>query len=203
VREALDACEAARLANGPRDARPSIDHVQLLHPDDVPRFRQLAITANMTPLWALPDDLNVLFAEPRLGPARSRWLFAHRTLLDSGARIAWGTDWPVTSVSPLEGIETALTRRHPGGLGPEGQPDEAWWPEERIGLEPAIAAYTIAGAWLAFEEAESGSLEVGKRADLVVLDRNLFEVAALEIHRVNVDLTISGGRIVFARRPPV
>jgi predicted amidohydrolase YtcJ len=200
VREAVDALETARKVNGPRDARPSVDHVQLLHPDDVPRFRKLGITANMTPIWGLPDDLNVLFAEPRLGPERSRWLFPHRTLLDSGVRIAWGTDWPVTSISPLEGIETAVTRRHPGGIGPEGHPDEAWWPQERIGLEPAIAAYTIAGAWLAFEEAERGSIEVGKRADLVVLERNLFEVPTLEIHRVKVDLTIFGGRVVFARR---
>jgi predicted amidohydrolase YtcJ len=201
VREAVDALEAARTANGPRDARPSVDHVELLDPADIPRFRHLGITANMTPVWGLGDDLNTLFTEPRLGPERSRWLFAHKTLLDAGVHLVWGTDWPVTTISPLEGIETAITRRYPGGIGPDGRPDEAWMPQERIGLEPAIAAYTIAGAWLAFEEDERGSIEVGKRADLVVLERNLFQVPVLEIHAVHVDLTIFGARVVFERAP--
>lgn len=201
VREAVDALEAARRANGPRDARPSVDHVELLDPADIPRFRSLGIAANMTPVWGLGDDLNTLFTEPRLGPERSRWLFAHRTLLEAGVRLVWGTDWPVTTISPLEGIETALTRRYPGGNGPDGRPDEAWMPQERIGLEPAIAAYTIGGAWLAFEEHERGSIEVGKRADLVVLERNLFDVPVLEIHDVQVDLTVFGGRVVFDRHP--
>jgi len=132
VREAVDALETARRTNGPRDARACLAHVQLVHPDDIPLLRRLGIAANMTPIWARGDDLNVLFAEPRLGPERSRWLYAHESLLRAGVRVVWGTDWPVTSLSPLEGIETAVTRRHLGGLDPSGEPDAAWHPAERL-----------------------------------------------------------------------
>jgi len=199
VREAVDALEAARLANGPRDARHCLAHVQLIHPDEVDRLRRLDITAVMTPIWARGDDLNVLFAEPRLGPERSRLLYAHARLMGAGVRIAWGTDWPVTSLSPLDGIETAVTRRYLGGRDPSGEPDTAWRPSERLDLERALAAYTSSGAWLAHEEDLRGSLEVGKRADLVVLARDLFEVEPLGIHEVPVDMTVFGGTVVYER----
>jgi hypothetical protein len=199
VREAVDALEAARRANGARDARPCLAHVQLIHPDDIGRLQALGIAANMTPIWARGDDLNVLFAEPRLGPERSRFLYAHDTLLGAGVRLVWGTDWPVTSLSPLDGLETAVTRRYLGGRDPESELDSAWHPAERLSLEQALGAYTIAGAWLAHDEDQRGSIEVGKRADLVVLHENLFEVAPLAIHEVPVDMTVFGGAVVFER----
>ena len=199
VREALDAFAAARRTNGPRDARHALAHVQVIDPADIPRLRELGVIAAMTPLWARGDDLNRTFAEPRLGPARSRWIYPHLTILGAGGRLAWGTDWPVTSLAPLEGIETAVTRRHLGGRDAEGKADSAYIPAERLTLEQAIAGYTIDGAYLSFRERERGSIEPGKRADLVVLERNLFEVSPLEIHRVNVDMTLLGGRVVYER----
>lgn len=199
VREALDAFEAARRANGPRDARHCLAHVQLINPADIPRLRRLGVAANMTPLWGHGDDWNLVFAEPRLGPERSRWLYPHATILATGGRLVWGTDWPVTTLAPLDGIETAVTRRWLGGRDPEGRSDTAWIPDERIRLEEALAGYTITGAWLSFEEADRGSIEVGKRADLVVLEKNLFEIDPLDIHRVRVDLTVFGGHIVYDR----
>ncbi|HKG91485.1 MAG TPA: amidohydrolase family protein [Gemmatimonadaceae bacterium] len=199
VREALDAFAAARRANGARDARHTLAHVQLIDPADIPRLRELGVIAAMSPLWARGDDLNREFAEPRLGPMRSRWLYPHLTMLGAGARIAWGTDWPVTSLVPVEGLETAVTRRHLGGRDADGRADSAYIPAERLTLEQAIAAYTIDGAYQAFRERERGSIEPGKRADLVVLDRNLFEVPPLEIHSVAVEMTVLGGRVVYER----
>lgn len=199
IHESLNAFEAAARANGPRDRRHHLAHVQLLKPSDIPRLRTLGVTANMTPIWGRDDDLVMAYDIPRLGAERARWLYPHKTMLAVGARIAWGTDWPVSTLSPLEGIETALTRRYLGGLDPTGKPDQTWLPEELLSLEQALAAYTIAGAWLSFEEKERGSIEVGKRADLVVLGKNLFEVPTLEIHSVPVEMTIFDGRIVYER----
>ena len=199
VREALDAFAVAARVNGPRDRRHHLAHVQLIRPDDIIRLRALSVTANMTPIWARGDDLVMAFDLPRLGAERARWLYPHKTMLALGARIAWGTDWPVTTLSPLEGIETALTRRYLGGVDPWGKPDQSWEPEEIISLEQAIVAYTIAGVWLSFEEKERGSIEVGKRADLVVLEKNLFEISPLEIHAVGVDFTLLDGRVVYER----
>lgn len=199
VRAALDAIETARQSNGPRDSRHIISHVQLIDPADIPRLKQLGVITSMTPAWSRGDDLNRVFAEPRLGPERSRWLYPHQSILEAGGRIAWGTDWPVTTLIPLEGLETAVTRRYPGGKDPEGKPDTTWIPQECLNLEQAIAAYTREGAYALFAENETGTIEKDKRADLVVLNRNLFEVPPLEIHTILVDFTIVGGKVVYDR----
>lgn len=200
VREGLDALEAAARVNGARDRRPLLAHVQLIDPDDIARLHALNVSAAMSPLWARGDDWNRAFAEPRLGPARSRWLYPHRTILDRGGRLSWGTDWPVTSIAPLDGIETAVTRRYVGGHDPAGKPDSTWQPEERISLAEAIYGYTAAGAYAAYDEARRGTIEPGKLADLVVLDHDLFSVPPLRLHEVRVDYTVFGGRIVYERR---
>jgi predicted amidohydrolase YtcJ len=200
VRAALDALEAAQRANGVRDSRHIISHVQLIDPADIARLPKLGVIASMTPAWSRGDDLNRAFAEPRLGPERSRWLYPHRSILDAGGRLAWGTDWPVTTLVPLQGIETAVTRRYNGGLDPEGKPDAAWIPQECLSLEQAIAAYTLGAAHALFLERERGSVETGKRADLVVLEKNLFKVPVLEIHSVPVDYTIVEGKVVYERK---
>ncbi len=192
IRDTFDAFEAARKANGPRDSRHHIAHIELFDPADIPRFRKLGVIANFQPLWANADKYITELTEPKLGPERSRWLYPIGSVLASGGEFAFGSDWSVSSMNPLEGIQVAVTRRQPaGGPGP------AWIPEERIPLPDAIAAYTIRGAYLDFSEKDTGSIEVGKLADLVVLDKNLFELTPYRIYEAKVLLTLLEGREVY------
>lgn len=192
IRQGLDAIAAAARTNGARDRRPNIAHIQLFHPDDIGRFTTLGVVANMQPLWASADEFITNLTEPRLGPERSKWMYPFRALQQAGARLAGGSDWSVSSVNPLDAIEVAVTRRNVGA------PDDAppWLPEQRLDLETAIAAYTNGSAYVTFED-DSGSLEVGKRADLVVLDRNVFDLPARQIHEARVLWTVVDGREVF------
>jgi predicted amidohydrolase YtcJ len=192
IRMALDAFEAARAANGARDARHHIAHLQLLDPHDIPRFRRLGVVANFQPLWAQADPYIRDLTEPVLGPARSRWLYAIESVVKSGAVVVFGSDWPVTSPNPLEAIQVAVTRRvyHP-------EPGPVWIPEERIDLGAALAGYTINGAYLSFQEKRTGSIEVGKSADLIVLDRNLFDLPPEQIRHARARLTVLEGRVVY------
>ena len=199
TREALNAFEHARRINGYRDARPTQAHLQLVNPADVARFRSLGVTPNITPVWARLDFWE-LMAIDVLGAERGKQLFRLQDYIRSGANLVWGTDWPVTTLAPLDGIETAVTRRHLGGINPgTGEADETWMPGQTLGLDQAIAAYTINGAYLMHSEDSKGSIEVGKLADLVVLDQNLFEVPPLELHEVKTDLTVFDGRIIYRR----
>ena len=192
IRDAFDAFEAARKANGPRDSRHHIAHIELFDPVDIPRFRKLGVIANFQPLWANGDKYITELTEPKLGPERSRWLYPIGSVLESGGEFAFGSDWSVSSMNPLEGMQVAVTRRELGkGAGP------AWIPEERIALPDAIAAYTIRGAYLDFSEKETGSIEVGKLADLVVLDKNLFELPPSRISEAKVLLTLLEGKEVY------
>jgi predicted amidohydrolase YtcJ len=192
IRMALDALQAARRKNGPRDSRHHIAHLELIDPQDIPRFRRLGVIANFQPFWANGDTYLTEMTEPELGPARSRWLYPIASVLDAGAVVAFGSDWNVSSMNPLDGIEVAVTHRSPSaGPGP------AWLPEERIGLPEAIAAYTAGGAYLDFTEKETGTIAVGKSADLVVLDRNLFEIPPSRIHETKVLLTLLEGGEVY------
>jgi len=199
VRAALDAFAEARRANGPRDARHTIAHLGLIDAADLSRFQQLGVVANMSPLWSRGDPWETVFAPKLFGPARSARLYPTRSLLDAGATLVWGSDWPVTDLAPLAGLETAVTHRYPGGKDPEGVTDKVWIPAERISLAQALIAYTSAGAYLVKDEANRGSLVAGKLADLVVLSRNLFEADPLAIHEATVDLTLVGGKVVFER----
>ena len=199
VHAGLDAVAAARRANGFRDNRDTLAHLALIGDSDIARFRALGVVANMTPLWSVDDPWETIFAPRLFGPERFGELYRTRTLLEAGAVLVWGSDWAVTGVSPLEGLETAITHRYPGGKDLKGQEDHAWKPGERVSLEQAIVAYTSAGAYLLHDERSRGSLEAGKAADLVVLGRNLFETAPLAIHSVAVDMTIVGGQVIFER----
>jgi predicted amidohydrolase YtcJ len=192
IRQTLDALEKARAANGPRDARHHVAHIQLLHPDDIPRFRSLGVVANFQPLWAYADTYITDLTEPQLGPERSRWLYPIKSLADSGAVLAAGSDWSVSSMNPLDAIQVAVTRR--ALTAAEGP---AWIPEERVDLDTILAAYTRGGAYLQHQETLTGSLEVGKRADVIVLEKNLFETPETEIHRVRVLLTLLDGKEVY------
>jgi len=193
IRDTLDGLAAARAANGVRDARPLLAHIQLFAPSDIPRFRELGVIADFQPLWAYADAYIRDLTEPFLGPQRSRWLYPIASMARTGAALAAGSDWSVSSMNPLEAIEVAITR-----CAPELPAcSEPWIPEERVDLATMLAAYTIGGAYAGFEERASGSLEAGKLADLVVLDRNLFTIPAGEISDSRVLLTLFEGRAVF------
>lgn len=192
IRWSLDALEAARKANGPRDARPMIAHLELIDPTDIPRFRRLGVIADFQPLWAFDDEYISKLTVPQLGPARSRWLYPIGSVVRSGAMVVGGSDWSVSSLNPLDAMQVAITRR-PLDAGP----GPAWIPEELVDLPTILAAYTINAAYALDQERETGSLELGKAADLVVLDHNLFEVAPDQLHTVKVVLTVMEGRVVY------
>ncbi|MEU9733159.1 amidohydrolase [Streptomyces sp. NPDC048002] len=191
VRDALDAVEAARAANGPSDTRPHLAHLQVVHPDDVPRFARLGATANMQPLWAAHEPQMDELTIPFLGAERAGWQYPFGALLRSGARLAAGSDWPVSSPDPLEGIHVAVNRVTPGGSGP------VFLPEERIGLEAALTAYTAGSAYVNHLD-DTGRITVGALADLVVLDRDPFAGSAEEIATTRVTQTFVGGGRVYA-----
>lgn len=191
IRMALDAHEAAQLANGRRDARHHLAHIQLIDPQDIPRFERLGIIANFQSLWAYADTYITELTEPALGPERSRWLYPIGSVMRSGAMIAGGSDWSVSSMNPLDAIQVAVTRR-----GVDDSTGSAWIPQEIVDLPTMIAAYTINGAYVNHQENETGSIEVGKAADLIVLDRNLFEIPVHEIHNAKVLLALLEGREV-------
>jgi predicted amidohydrolase YtcJ len=195
IRMTLDAFEQARSVNGGHDARHTITHLQLIDPADQPRFRRLGVVANFEPFWANGDEYLTRLAEPALGPARSRWLYPIGSLVRQGAVVSGGSDWSVSSLAPLDGIQVGVTHRPPGG-----KPKPPWRPEEVVDLPTAIAMYTINAAYQNHLDRETGSIEVGKLADLVVLERNLFEVPPGELHAVRVMRTVLEGRTVF-RRP--
>jgi predicted amidohydrolase YtcJ len=191
VREALDAIEQARRVNGEQGHRHHIAHLELVDPADVPRFRQLGVIANFQPLWAYADDYITHLTIPFLGPERSARLYPIGTLYRSGAVVAFGSDWSVSSPNPLEEIQVAVTR-----MGPAGQTHTPFLPGERISLPEALAAFTINAAYTNRLEKTTGSLEPGKSADLIVLDRNLFAIAPTQIAKAHVLLTLLEGRSV-------
>ena len=193
IQSSFDALEFARQQNGSRDSRHHLAHVELFDPVDISRFRRLGVVANFQPFWASADLYIVKMTEPILGPERSRWLYPIRSVANTGAVIACGSDWPVSSINPLDAIQIAVTRR-----GLKEGPGAPWISEEVVDLPLMIAGYTINGAYVNFLEQETGSIEVGKSADLVVLDRNLFEIPRHEIHNAKVLLTMLEGREVYS-----
>jgi len=192
IRYCLDAVEAARDANGVRDSRHHLSHIQLFHPDDIPRFRQLGVVANFQPLWAFADAYITELVLPFLYSGAARWNYPIHSLLQSGAVVAFGSDWSVSSANPLEEMEVAVTRMDPNRSG--GTP---FVPEERIDLRDAIAGFTINAAYVNFQEDRTGSIELGKLADLIVVDRNLFEIHPAAISEAKVLLTLLDGIPVY------
>ncbi|MEU6776022.1 amidohydrolase [Streptomyces sp. NPDC046759] len=190
VRDALDAVEAARAANGPSDTRPHLAHLQVVHPDDVPRFARLGATANIQPLWAAHEPQMDELTIPFLGPERAARQYPFGGLLRSGARLAAGSDWPVSSPDPLQGIHVAVNRIEPGGTGP------VFLPGERLGLTDALTAYTAGSAYVNHLD-DTGRVAVGALADLVVLDRDPFAGPPEAIAETAVTLTYVGGERVY------
>lgn len=185
----LDIYAQVARENGMRDRRFRIEHAQHLTREDIERFAPLAIIASMQPYHCIDDGR---WAEKFIGRERCRTTYAFRSLLNAGARLAFGSDWYVAPPSPLWGIYAAVTRRTLDDKNPDG-----WIPEEKISVEDALRAYTINAAYAAFEERSKGSLEPGKLADLVILDRNLFTIDPRQIPEVKVLMTICDGKIVF------
>ncbi len=192
VRMSLDAIAHSRAEGGAEDIRDIMVHIQLIDPQDIPRFRVLGVIAGFQPLWAFADTYITELTEPRLGPERSRWLYPIGSVVRTGAIVAAGSDWSVSSMNPLHAMQVAVTRRDP-----DGGPGSAWIPEEVVDLPTILAAYTINGAYAARQERITGSIEVGKAADLTVLDRNLFDVPVGEVHSVRVVLTMMEGEVVY------
>ena len=191
IRQALDAIEAARTRNGDRGNRHHISHIELFDPADIPRFRQLDVVANFQPLWAYADEYITDLTIPFLGPERSRWIYPIGSLFDSGAVVAFGSDWNVSSANPFEEMEVAVTR-----MGPNGETDVPFLPSERIDVASALAAFTINAAYVNGLDDRTGSIEVGKLADLIVVDQNPFAVPPSELSELRVLLTLLEGEPV-------
>ncbi len=196
VRASLDAVEAARRANGPSDTRPHIAHIQVIHPDDIMRFRQLDVAANAQPLWAAHDDQLDILTIPFLGD-RWTWQYPFRSLRAAGAVLAIGSDWSVSSPNPLWEMHIAVERKAPASYAGER---DVLLPEERLDLIDALAAVTSGSAYVNHLDDETGTLEVGKLADIAVLDRDLFDRGAGVIGDTRVVATFIEGVPVFEDR---
>ena len=191
IRLQLDIFERVAEENGPRDRRFRIEHAQHIDPADITRFAALDVIPSMQPYHAIDDGR---WAEKVIGPQRIKTTYAFRSLLDTGARLALGSDWSVAPATPIEGIYAAVTRRTLDDLNPDG-----WVPEQKITVEEALRGYTLDAAYASYEEDFKGSLEPGKLADFVIMDRDLTAIPPEEIREAKVDLTVVGGRIVYER----
>jgi len=191
VRQALDAIAAARAANGAQGGRHMVSHLNVVDPADQPRFGQLGVAAQFQPLWASHYPYMDL-TEQAVGPERSKHLYPAGSILRAGGRLAYGADWPVASANPLEGLQVAVTRTNA-----EDPESGALLADEAVTLEQAVRAYTLDVAWVNRMDDRLGSVAPGKLADLVVLDRNIFEIPINEIGKARVLLTLFEGRPVF------
>ena len=193
VRESLDAFAAARDGNGARDARHHIAHIQVIHPEDLARFAELGVVANMQPLWAAHEPQMDEMTIPFLGPERTGWQYPFGSLHRTGAQLAAGSDWPVSSPDPLAGIHVAVNRRQPGA----GDEVGAFLLDEALDLGTALSAYTRGSAYVNHAD-DTGRIEVGALADLVVLDRDPFAAPVTEIASARVVATYVEGREVYS-----
>ena len=192
IRLQLDIYQRVEQEDGPRDRRFRIEHAQHLAPADIPRFAKLGVIASMQPYHAIDDGR---WAEAVIGHERSKTTYAFRSLLDAGARLAFGSDWDVAPPTPIEGIYAAVTRRTLDGKHPGG-----WIPEQKITVEEALRAYTIDAAYASFDEKRKGSLVRGKLADFVIIDRDLTRIPPEQIRDAKVVMTVVGGKVVYERQ---
>ena len=178
-------------AHGPRDRRFRVEHAQHLRPEDIPLFGKLGVIPSMQPYHAIDDGR---WVQQRIGPERIKTTYAFRTLLDTGAKLAFGSDWTVAPLDPILGVYAAVTRRTLDGKNPGG-----WVPQQKITVAEALRAYTVGSAYATFDEAKRGVLAPGYDADVVVIDRNLFTLPPDSLDRARVRYTIVGGKVVFRR----
>jgi len=194
VRASLDAIAESRRRNGAMDNRDQIAHLELIDPADFPRFKQLGVIANLQLLWAQRDDYIDQATIPYLGTQRSRYLYPARSLRDAGALIVGGSDWGVSSFDAFIAMEHAITRS-------AGKGQRTLLPEESLTLQDMVDAYTINAASALKQERTTGSLEIGKRGDFIVLDRDIFAIDAFDLHNTQVIATYLDGREVYAANP--
>ena len=185
----LSIYEQVENENGDRDRRFRIEHAQHLRAQDISRFARDRVIASMQPYHAIDDGR---WAEKRIGQERAKTTYAFRSLIDSGATLAFGTDWTVAPLDPVLTIYAAVTRRTLDGKNPNG-----WIPDQRISVEEAVRAYTVGSAFAEFQEKDKGTITVGKRADLVILSRDIFKIDPKEIEKTKVMMTIMDGRVVY------
>ncbi|GMQ27092.1 amidohydrolase [Algoriphagus sp. oki45] len=194
VREVLNAYEKALSENQSKGKRHRVEHIETIHPDDIPRFAQLGVLPSMEPIHAEPGT-TVVWSNA-VGEGRLPYSFAWRSLLDQKAELVFSSDWPACiSLNPIRGIHIAVNRRNP-----EGYPDGGWIPQEKISIFEAMKAYTYMGAYSSFEENKKGLLKPGYLADLVVFSQDIFTIDPIKIHEVEVLMTWVGGKKVFEKQ---
>jgi predicted amidohydrolase YtcJ len=187
----LDIYDSVAQAHGRRDRRFRIEHAQHLRRQDIRRIARMGVVASMQPYHAIDDGR---WAEKRIGPDRIKTTYAFRSLLDAGARLAFGSDWTVAPLDPILGIYAAVTRRTLDGKHPEG-----WVPEQKITVEEALRAYTAGNAYAVYAERKRGKLVAGYLADVVILDQDLTKIKPEAIENARVKVTIVGGKVVYRR----
>ena len=186
----LNAYEKAENMNGKRESRHRIEHAQTLQPSDIPRFARLGVIASMQPTHCISDKK---FCEKRIGHERAKGAYAWKSLADAGTVLAFGTDYQVEPLNPMEGLYAAVTRKD--RLGEEG---EGWYPEQKIKMEEAIKYYTLGSAYSQFMENRKGMIKTAFLADIIIVDRDLLTIPENEIMKTKVDYTITGGKIVYS-----
>ena len=190
IRDLLDIFLDVAESNGERDRRFRIEHAQHIHPDDLPRFAAQDVIASMQPYHAIDDGR---WADKVIGKERAKTTYAFRSLIESGAHVAFGSDWFVAPATPVEGIYAAVTRRTLDDANPDG-----WVPEQKISVEQALHAYTYEGAYASFEEDIKGTLKPGMLADFVLLDRDLTSIPPETIRDAKILKTVVGGKVVYS-----
>jgi predicted amidohydrolase YtcJ len=186
----LNAYEKAQQVNGKRDSRHRDEHAQTLQLSDIPRFAQLGVIPSMQPTHCITDKR---FYEKRIGTERSKGAYVWRSLVDAGSMLAFGTDYPVEPLNPMEGLYAAVSRKDRLGEGGEG-----WFPEQKLTMEEAIKFYTLGSAYAQFMENRKGMIKTGYLADIVITDKDLLTIPENEIMKTKVDYTITGGKVVYA-----
>ena len=192
VRLALDAYQNAAEVNKTKDARPRIEHIETISAADIDRFGKLGVIASMQPLHSYPDDDTLNIWSRNIGPERASRAWVWRSVQDKGGALAFGSDWPVVTLNPWRGVQTALTRQTS-----EGNPPGGFVPQQRLSLEDTIRGYTLGAAFAGRREKTEGSLEPGKLADFILLDRDLFKIEPSEIGKTEVLITMVGGKVVY------
>jgi predicted amidohydrolase YtcJ len=192
VRTALDAYEIVETKKHKHEPRDRVEHIETIAASDIPRFAKLGVIASMQPLHSYPDADTLSVWARNAGPDRTSRAWAWKSIADAGGRLAFGSDWPIVTLSPWQGIQTAVTRQTS-----EGQPVAGFVPEQRLTVEQAVEAYTLGAAFAGRREKFEGSLEIGKLADLIVVSQNIFDVNPRNIGATKVVTTIVGGQLVY------
>jgi len=196
IRTALDGYENAERLNHSSGRRPRIEHIESVSNADIPRFGKLGVIASMQPLHSYPNNDTLDVWARNIGPERASRAWVWKSIANDGGQLAFGSDWPVVTLNPFKGLQTAVTRQTSEGL-----PKDGFVPSQRLSVAEAIRGYTLGAAFAGFREKTEGSLEPGKLADLIVLSQNLFQIDPHIIDKTKVLTTVVGGRVVFQSKP--